>query len=63
LTPRYFLVKEASLLGPQTIAPGETYSFRVVYEIAADATDGDSQVTLKVKTLTPNTVPKPPDGA
>lgn len=60
--PDHFIKKGTSLLGPvPTIAPGGTYSFKVEYEIG-DGPEGPFEVKLKVKTITPNTLPKPPDG-
>jgi uncharacterized membrane protein len=58
------VTKEASLLGPVTsINPGDSYSFKVIYEIPSDAPEGELLVQLRVKTATPNTAAKPPDGS
>lgn len=45
--PAHFIVKSASIRGPHSIPPAETYSFVVEYEIAAGAPEGSFNVTLK----------------
>ena len=45
--PTHFVVKSASIRGPHSIPPAQTYSFVVEYEIAANAPEGSFDVTLK----------------
>lgn len=46
--PTQFIVKDTSIRGPSDIAIGQTNTFVIDYEIAADATDGPFKVLLKV---------------
>ncbi|HDL64120.1 MAG TPA: 6-bladed beta-propeller, partial [Proteobacteria bacterium] len=59
--PSIFIVKGTSLLGPQTISPNNSYSFKVYYKISSSAPPGIFEVKLKIKPTTPNCIPKPPD--
>lgn len=45
--PAHFIVKTASIRGPHSIPPAETFSFIVEYEIAAGAPEGPLEIILQ----------------
>lgn len=57
--PAHFTVKGTSIKGPLTIAPGETKTFTIDFEIAADAPDGSFDAVLKVSMVTTEVDPDP----
>ena len=56
--PSWFRVTGTSLLGPQNIAVGESYSFQVDFEVDSSAQAGNYDVAINVIMDTPNCIPQ-----